>query len=246
MKRKVFHACFVASITYGCESWISPGNLKPVEALYHGATKALLSVRSSTCHDLCLNELGLPNLSDSVKQRQANFFDKMAKSERSPAVDPFAYVMHLIRSYNTESSRLIGSMPNLDIIAISRRNMKDMIRNSNKSKVKTYLKLSPTLEVPPLYLLDIPEYVRALVTRFRLSAHNLKVETGRWARIPRHERVCTCGTDVQDEFHVIEDCTLIAEVRNKYTDIQFDCISLCICDTPSKAWAIHDIVETFK
>ena len=112
--------------------------------------------------------------------------------------------------------------------------------------MKTYVKLSPTLEVSPLYSLDIPEYVRVSATRFRLSAHNLKIETGRWARLPRDERICSCGTGVQDEYHVIEDCILSDGVRNKYNDIQFNCISICACDTPSKAWAIHDIIETFK
>jgi hypothetical protein len=70
VKRKVFQACFIAALTYGCESWINC-SLKPIENLYYGAIKALLSVRSSTCHDLCLTELGLPRLTDYVKQCQA-------------------------------------------------------------------------------------------------------------------------------------------------------------------------------
>ena len=50
----------------------------------------------------------------------------------------------------------------------------------------------------------IPDYLRITFTRFRLSSHRLRVEVGRWSRTPREERVCACGTGVQDEFHLFQ------------------------------------------
>jgi hypothetical protein len=45
--------------------------------------------------------------------------------------------------------------------------------------------------------------IRALAT-FRLSAHCLRIETGRHSRIPRQERTCAhCGA-VEDELHIFE------------------------------------------
>ena len=245
VKRKVFHACFIAAITYGCESWIN-GNLKPIENIYHGAIKALLNVRQSTCNDLCLNELSLPRIADYVKQCQAKFFDRLSKSDRSSVDDPYTYVLELCQSYNTDTAKYITNIPNMDFILNSRKNIKDKIRGSNKSKMKTYMDLSQTLDEPSLYSLDIPEYVRMSATRFRLSAHSLRIETGRWSRLQRHERLCLCGDEVQDEIHVIEQCQMVAHIRQNHPNLDFNCASIFKCDSPGKAWAIHDILTHFN
>ena len=43
-----------------------------------------------------------------------------------------------------------------------------------------------------------------IVARFRLSAHHLRVETGRWTRTPRQFRVYPCdNVSIQDENHVM-------------------------------------------
>ena len=54
------------------------------------------------------------------------------------------------------------------------------------SKVATYLTMHPTLEVHPIYYLPhtILDEKRVEFSRFRLSAHRLKVVTGRWMRTP--------------------------------------------------------------
>ena len=51
-------------------------------------------------------------------------------------------------------------------------------------------------------------------TRLRLSSHKLRIETGRWQRLPVEERLCTCGA-VQDEIHVLQSCPLTKYLRDK-------------------------------
>ena len=53
-------------------------------------------------------------------------------------------------------------------------------------------------------------------TRFRLSSHRLKIETGRWARIEVENRVCDCGGGIQDESHVLFECPKTDEERVLY------------------------------
>ena len=50
----------------------------------------------------------------------------------------------------------------------------------------------------------MPDYLRITFTRFRLSSHRLRIEVGRWSRTPRDQRLCFCGTGVQDEFHLFQ------------------------------------------
>ena len=70
------------------------------------------------------------------------------------------------------------------------------------------------------------ELHRQAFTRFRVSAHSLAIETGRWnrggrGRLPVEERLCECG-EVQDEIHVIETCPRTEDIRrdNGYTTYQ--------------------------
>ena len=90
--------------------------------------------------------------------------------------------------------------------------------DNNATKTKTYLKMNPKLEVHKVYLNKepkTPEYKRIALTRLRLSAHQLKIETGRWSRIPRDQRRCKCG-GIEDEAHVLFHCPNTLDIPNKY------------------------------
>ena len=56
----------------------------------------------------------------------------------------------------------------------------------------------------------------------RISAHKLKVETMRWVNTARDNRRCQCGTDVQDERHVLLFCPRTQYLRDALNvDIRF-------------------------
>ena len=55
-----------------------------------------------------------------------------------------------------------------------------------------------------------------MFTRFRLSSHHLKIETGRWARIDAADPLCECGNGVQDESHVLFNCPKTGSVRERF------------------------------
>ena len=64
------------------------------------------------------------------------------------------------------------------------------------------------------------EQFRVALSRFRVSAHRLEVETGRWHKpvaVPFNERKCrTCLDYLEDEFHVLLECPLYHELRKTY------------------------------
>ena len=74
------------------------------------------------------------------------------------------------------------------------------------------------MSVHPLYARDAPfieDHLRITFTRFRLSAHRLRVEMGRWSRTPAEHRICGCKTGIQNEEHILV-CPLTQEIRKKY------------------------------
>ena len=68
--------------------------------------------------------------------------------------------------------------------------------------------------------LIIIEKNRVALSHFRVSAHRLEVETGRWhipVAVPVNERKCrTCSHCLKDEFHFLLECSLYHELRKTY------------------------------
>ena len=99
----------------------------------------------------------------------------------------------------------------------------------NATKFATYINdLNPDMTVHPVYTCKefIPDYKRMAFTRLRLMSHNLRIETGRWSRIPRDHRVCLCNnTSVQNEHHVLLDCPLTIHCREKYISLNYENVS---------------------
>ena len=90
------------------------------------------------------------------------------------------------------------------------------ISTSISMRYTTYMEINPNLMAHPIYgkHSTVLEYKRISLTRLRLSSHHLKVETGRWSRLPRPRRLCTCG-DVQDDHRILLRCPLTNHLRDR-------------------------------
>ncbi|KAK2168385.1 hypothetical protein LSH36_17g07031 [Paralvinella palmiformis] len=75
----------------------------------------------------------------------------------------------------------------------------------------------------------------------RLSSHHLRIEMGRWSRIPREKRTFHCRTDTQTEEHVLLRCNISGPLRHQMNiNVQtlqdlfshFQVVITIICNTP--------------
>ena len=90
------------------------------------------------------------------------------------------------------------------------------IINSNRLVTYSNIKFDFGLET---YLQVIQSFkFRRALTRFRISAHSLAIETGRHHNIERSDRKCIyCNMNViESEFHFMLICPLYADLRSKY------------------------------
>ena len=55
----------------------------------------------------------------------------------------------------------------------------------------------------------------------RTGSHWLRIETGRWQKLERAQRICpNCGAAaVEDEAHVVFDCAMYAGLRQQFADL---------------------------
>ncbi len=223
VKRRIFEAAVMSVVLYGCESWLN-ADLRPIAKLYNWALKSLLSVRGTTCNNLCYAEAGYPPVESLVKSRQRNFFKKMWYDRGNMVDDPLKFVMDLATStrYSTRSYVLGLLQENIDDIQLGMDKVRDDIMVSQSSRKTTYREINPDLSVHNIYVSKhtISEHERVCFTRFRISAHSLAVEVGRWnrrgrGRLPLEERLCECG-HIQTELHVTEQCILTQHIRENY------------------------------
>jgi hypothetical protein len=203
VKAKVLNAALLSSILYSCESWLTD-QLSPINKHYMSAVKLLLGVRITTPNILCLVEAGMPELSATVLKRQGNFMRKFL--QHSSGEEPLAHALHLCAD-TSMGRRLRRAAEYLgDAETNSRVSLRTQCRTraaNGSSRFVTYLQMNSELNVHNMYnerCAYIPDSLRIAATRLRLSSHRLRIETGRWSRLPREERVCRCTADVlQDE-----------------------------------------------
>ena len=67
----------------------------------------------------------------------------------------------------------------------------------------------------------INDKYRMVITRWRLSCHKLRIETGRYAIpfIPRDQRLCVLCKTIEDETHSLFICMAHNKIRRKYKDL---------------------------
>ena len=92
----------------------------------------------------------------------------------------------------------------------------DINKDSSKLRTYAYFKTEPGFES---YLEMKNISVRQQVTKFRLSAHRLAIETGRYIGLHEEDRRCEfCPGRVEDEVHFLFECTLLRHLRQRFLE----------------------------
>ena len=203
-KKKVLEAAIISSLLYACETWLGT-EFKEVQKVYVSAVKAILGVRETTRNDTSLIEAGMPSLPQLIKKRTCAFMKKELNSGRTSDT-PLIRIYKLCKAKRTKGFIFLDNV--LNPSTQSDVSLIEKFQNQNTSKARTYREINPELTVHKVYMSKeyVNERERLSFTRFRLSSHHLKIETGRWARIDVENRVCECGNGIQDERHALLTC----------------------------------------
>ena len=91
------------------------------------------------------------------------------------------------------------------------------IKIDDKSKLNLYKSLKQFESVSSEMYLSIQNFeYRKLITKLRISDHNLLIEKGRHFKLPRDERLCQKCKVVEDEKHFILHCSYNSDLRTEY------------------------------
>ena len=235
VKLKVLKSCVMRSLLHNCEAF-GPEIPKDLEPTYLKLLKSCLNVRSSTPNLILYIESGFLPIKYIIHRSQYNFYQRLRGSIHVGSRREKMLNLLLIKppKYLKHYEKLHSDYDNgNDILDEGRNFVKEKIRTlatNGHSKYIIYMKLNPELDPSPF--LHIVHPTARDIIRFRLGSHYLPIETGRWCRKQRHERLCTnCGV-IGDEEHLIYHCSLISRVGMSLDDI-------------SKVWLQPDVYQLF-
>ena len=221
LQLKVLTSCVTSTLLYNCETF---GPLVPdrLWKLYTKMIKSALNVRPNTPDEIVLIEGGLLPIRALIQKRQLKFFRnyKSSLDEQGTRKSFFAKLLlpENCTSYLRYYLELDAKYSNpTDIYKESLENLRASIRSkacpNNHYRCHIYTMINPNL-LPSPFLSCVKGADH--ITRFRLGSHKLPIETGRWHRIPREERLCTRCQVMRDEYHFICDCHEISRANVQF------------------------------
>ena len=208
MLEKLFDTLVSSIILYGCEVWGTYCNLKdtdPFEHLHIKFIKEILGIHSKATNVACLSELNRYPLKDKIKLLIFKFWDHISNSPNTLVNKIYNNLPQNNRWYTTIKKwvselglgYIIDNTNNIkNNITIIRQRINDQAMQNQHSSLTENHKLLFNKNI--LKFNQRPYYVvigrfksdRSTICKYRISAHSLAIERGRYRNIPRDDRLC--------------------------------------------------------
>ena len=217
VKLNVLYGCLFSSILYSCEAW---GDLNKIENLLRStelkALKCCLGVKSGTSSDIIFTEINSPDIIATIKDRQYQFRKKINNLKKGEALMKEIWDLCQLQE-NENLCHYYMNIPGDNAIS-NIRDRKSRIEVADQTMCVRYRTLIGFSYAPILYQSCLDDELRKVITRWRLSSHKLKIETGRYT-VPKTllvNRKCKmCGV-IEDEQHAIYECDAHRLIRDKF------------------------------
>ena len=215
IKVQVLYTCMFSSYLYGAEAWYRIDDVsEQLLLLERKLLKSILGVKRNTPDILLYLELGRPNIVALTKHRQKSFFDKLTSLNDNEAVARRIVTLN----HHLPACTYYRDLES-DIVKLNIAEMKENLNNSVTTYLSRYRHLIDTKLNHIVYDTFVPERTRIVITRWRLSNHRLKIETGRYdPYVARHLRKCLTCNIVEDEYHALYQCPLYDSIRVRFDE----------------------------
>jgi hypothetical protein len=236
-KLEIFDHMIVPILLYGAEVWGIYG-LKQIDKIQIKFYKYILGIHPKAMNMAVLGEFGKFPLSCLALERSFKYWCKIQQDigslkhsiyvEQSTVLQnkSSSWVCKIKNKLNQLGVGYLYTNYNRDFDAFHtiQRRIRDQFIQSWRETITTspkmhhYAKYKNNFEFEP-YLQNIKnDTLRIAMTKFRISCHNLAIETGRYQGIDRNARNCLiCNKNlVESEYHFLCICTTYSDIRHKY------------------------------
>ena len=209
VKIKVLRACVVNSLLTNCEAF---GNCIPkdLEKTYAKLLRCAFNVRTNTPILNLFIESGFIPIRALIIARQLNWFTRYKEGliGNTPRVQLFGRLMNEPTNYIKHYIDICERYSSVkEVYSEAAEGVKSRVREfaeNGRYKYRIYTEMNPDLQKSPF--INNPNPISGDVIRFRVGSHLLPIETGRWTRTLRENRLCTACGVLGDERHAIYQC----------------------------------------
>ena len=233
---KMFDAQISPILEYGSEIWYNNKPEDSKEKLHLAFFKNILKVKTSTSTVAVYSELGRFPLQLKHKTRMLNYWNRILTLEEGHIIKQAYNSLLQLHDWgqtnwcthvrdNLIEVGLIASWHNQTLDTRAFNNYREKIHSNYMNHIMTLIQdytSNPKLRTYKLFKNDFKrenyfndiqnEQYRIALTRFRLSAHNLAIETGRYTKpkTPINNRTCLyCKNHlIENEIHFLLECPM--------------------------------------
>ena len=212
IKIHVLYSCMFNAYLYAVETWWEIDHFQEeLLQLERKFLRSILRTKPSTPDDLLYLELNRPDLIAIIKHRQYYFFQRLLSLPIDDAIARRIVEKH-------RQLPICQYYDNIDKNAVqnNKETRKNRVNSAGSRYLSRYRTLIDTSLNHVIYDSGIKEQHRMVITKWRLSNHKLRVETGRRDLLPRSQRVCLVCQVLEDEEHVLFACHLYSGIRSKF------------------------------
>jgi len=246
----MFDSYILPILEYNSVLWSQNSPISEIEKVQLGYLKNVLNVRKQTPSLAVYAETGRFTLHIRQKLATVNYWARLQTMPNSEILNKclkiqeklhtngqrnwYTKVKHIISEANIINwQALEPSVLTNKIKLVLYDNEKDRILHeindtNAQPKLRTYKTFKTSYCIEPYLLLNLPKKTYSNIARFRVSSHNLKIETGRHEspKIPLHERICEyCDSgEIEDESHCLLTCNKNEIPRLELLNIATDSI----------------------
>ena len=206
----------------------------PAEKLHTKFCKFILGAPKKSTNFAVLTELGRLPIYFNMIKAMTKYYYRLEKSDTNfpllynafieskklyESKKPSWYMsseklLSLINNYQI-SSDMAKPINNRKLRIAMLKDWEKNLKTHSEGKLCTYVTFKANFGCEK-YLDIVKKFEdRRSLTRFRISAHHLLIERGRYSNTPRHNRICKrcCSNEVEDETHFLFNCDSLSDQR---------------------------------
>ena len=239
-KISLFDSMVTPILLYGSDVW-GIYEYKDVDRLQIKFLKHILGVRQQTPNAAVLGEVGCLPLSVLAKIKSFKFWTRLTQNKASATYIAYlnqcnnnrtkCWAHHIKKSLETLGLGYIWSAQNtnIDFFFTIRQRIIDQYKQlwgatiNSMPKLEYYCRYKKEFKFEKYLEILGNESTRKAMSCFRLSSHNLEIESGRLNNIDRENRKCKlCHLNtVESEYHFLLCCPVFSDLRIVHLNTNF-------------------------
>ena len=238
---ELFERIVIPILLYGSEIW-GYECPKQLQIMFNNTMRKFLKLNRSTPMCMINGELGLKEISEYIDNRMMNFWCNLATGDENKISSILYKWVKTLHEKDTYKSAWFDKIKTtlehtemmylLDEITIDQSNLfKKYVKMNlndiyaqkwaeavfNNTTCLNYRAMTVSKQTQK-YILKLPKRYAYALCKLKCANHRMPIVTGRYQKIPVHERICTlCQMrDIGDEFHYLFKCTFFHAQRAKF------------------------------